>query len=139
MTYLGLPLCRGQANKMVWNLVLERVERKLSTWKANYLSLGGRITLIMEVMGNLPIYFMSILECPIFVINGIEKLQWEFLWHGRSAERKFHLIDWALVCTSKLGGGLGIKSEANESSFAWKMALGWLWGLEERRKAYGDG
>lgn len=31
VTYLGLPLCKGQANKEV---VVERVERKLSTWKA---------------------------------------------------------------------------------------------------------
>ena len=35
VTYLGLPLCKGQANKEVWNPLVERVERKLSTWKAS--------------------------------------------------------------------------------------------------------
>ena len=94
------------------------MERKLSTWKANYLSLGGRIKLIKAVLGNLPIYFMLILKCPVSVINRIEKLQREFLWHGRSAERKFHLVD--SVCTSKLEGGLG---KANEPSPTRKMAL----------------
>ena len=94
VTYLGLPLCRGHANKVVWTSM---VERKLSTWRASYLSLGGRITLIKAVLGNLPIYFMSILKCPVSVINIIKKFQREFLWHGRSAERKFHLVDWALV------------------------------------------
>ena len=78
VTYLSLPLCKGQANEEVWNPVIEKVETKLSTWKTSYLSLGGRITLIKALMGNLPIYFMSILKCPISVISRIEKLQRDF-------------------------------------------------------------
>lgn len=42
--YLGLPLCMKSATKWLWNLVVERVERRLSSCKANYLSFGGRVT-----------------------------------------------------------------------------------------------
>lgn len=45
-TYLGLPLWVSKAPQSLWNLVVERVERKLAGWKAKYLSLGGRLTLI---------------------------------------------------------------------------------------------
>lgn len=55
-TYLGLPLCLARIAKSIWNLVLERVEKKLSMWKAGYLSLGGGLTLINVVLSNLPIY-----------------------------------------------------------------------------------
>lgn len=36
-SYLRLPLCIGRPLKSVGNPVVKRVEKKLSTWKANYL------------------------------------------------------------------------------------------------------
>ena len=56
MTYLGLPLCISVPSKYLWFLVMERLEKRHAPWKANYLSLGGRITLIKSVLFNLPIY-----------------------------------------------------------------------------------
>lgn len=58
--YLGLPLCVGNANKSVWSPVIERVEKKLSSWKANYLFSVGRVTLVKSALSNLPVHFMSI-------------------------------------------------------------------------------
>ena len=55
--YLGPTLCLGWATKSMWNPVVERVERKLSAWKANYPSIAGRVTLIKSVLSNLPIYY----------------------------------------------------------------------------------
>eukprot|EP00268_Persea_americana_P026128 TRINITY_DN25505_c0_g3_i1.p1 TRINITY_DN25505_c0_g3~~TRINITY_DN25505_c0_g3_i1.p1 ORF type:complete len:111 (-),score=10.51 TRINITY_DN25505_c0_g3_i1:253-585(-) len=81
---LGLPLCHGLVSKSLWNPVIERMERKLSLWKANYLSLGGRITLIKAALANLPIYFMSLFKCPMEVINQIKKLQKNFLWNRKN-------------------------------------------------------
>ena len=83
--------------------------RELSIWKANYLSIGGRVTLIKFVLANLPVYFLSMFKCPVSIINLIEKLRQDFLWHGRSEQKKFHLVDWTLVCKSKEEGGLGIR------------------------------
>ena len=74
-TYLGLPLCSRMANKFLWNPVVERMEKKVTTWKANYLSLGGRMNLIRSALSSLPIYYMSICKCPASIANRIEKLQ----------------------------------------------------------------
>lgn len=57
---------------------MERVERRLLAWKANYLSLGGRMTPIRSVLSTLPVYYMPIFKCPIPVVNRIEKLQQDF-------------------------------------------------------------
>ena len=92
-TYLGLPLCLDTVPKFVWNLVLERIEKKLSSWEAKYLSLGGRIALIQSAHANLPIYHMSILKCLAAIIDRIEKLQRDFLWQGREDSKKFHLVN----------------------------------------------
>lgn len=54
---------------------MERVEKKLSSWKANYLSLGGRVTLILSALSNLPIYlFLSLFKCQASMVKQIERV-----------------------------------------------------------------
>lgn len=66
----------------MWNPAVDRIKRRLSGWKANYLSKGGRLTLIKAAMENIPIYFMSILNIPKHIALSIKKFQREFLWRG---------------------------------------------------------
>lgn len=74
LSYLGMPLCSVRVTKSLWNPVVEMVERKLSAWKANYLSIGGRVTLIKYVLSNLPVYYFSIFRCPASIIKRLERL-----------------------------------------------------------------
>ena len=61
-------------------------------------------------------------------IHRIEKLQRDFLWHGTSEERKFHLVDLNLVCRSKKEGGLGISTLRKVN----QALLGkWIWRIGE--------
>ena len=46
LSYLGLPLGGNPKTIGFWDLVVERVSKRLDEWKKDYLSLGGRITLI---------------------------------------------------------------------------------------------
>ena len=92
------------------------MEKKLFSWKANYLSIGGRATLIKAALANLQdsqfiTFVFSILKCPISIINQIEKLKRDFSRHGRRKERKLHLVDWASICRPKEEGGLGIRPQ----------------------------
>lgn len=50
---------------------MEKTERKLSRWKAQYVSLGGRLILINSVHDFLPTYVMSLF--PILA-KEVEKL-----------------------------------------------------------------
>ena len=55
-TYLGLPL--GMSNKAacVWDGMEERMRWKLALWKRQYISKGGRITLIKSTLASMPLY-----------------------------------------------------------------------------------
>ena len=64
----------GRVTTSMWSTVMERVERKLSTWKANYLSIGGRVTVIKSVLSNLPVYYFSIVKCSASIIKRLERL-----------------------------------------------------------------
>ena len=57
MTYLGMPLGASHKSPAVWNLILEKIERKLAGWKKLYLSKGGRLTLLKSTLASLPTYF----------------------------------------------------------------------------------
>ena len=60
-TYLGMPLSAPFKSVVAWDRVEERFHKRLAMWKWQYISKGGRITLIRSTLLSLPIYFMSIL------------------------------------------------------------------------------
>ena len=96
----------------MWDGVEERFQRRLALWKRQYISKGGRLTLIRSTLSNMPIYYMSILRMPTSVRLRLEQIQRDFLWDwgGRGAlERKTHLVKRAIVCSDKSKGGLGVK------------------------------
>ena len=128
ISYLGMPLCSRWVTKSLWNPVVERVERKLFSWKATYLSIGGRVPLIKYVLSNLPVYYFSIFRCPVSIIKRLERLQIDFLWHGTSSQKKLHLVDWESICKPKDEGGLGIRPLKKMN----QALLGkWLWRIGE--------
>ena len=69
MKYLGLRLGAKFKDKTIWNLILEKMERRLAGWKHLYLSKGRRVTLIKSTLSNLPTYFLSLFPIPIAVAN----------------------------------------------------------------------
>ncbi|XVF04129.1 hypothetical protein REPUB_Repub05bG0055500 [Reevesia pubescens] len=106
--YLGLPLGFNYNSVALWQPVIEKFEKRLVSWKSSLLSIAGRLTLIKAVLCSLPIYFMSIFQAPITVINKLEKIQRRFLWGGSTPNKKPHMVDWSSVCTLKKFGGLGL-------------------------------
>lgn len=54
---------------------------------------------------------MQTIVLPISVCKEMEKICRDFLWHGRSEARKFHLVNWDTVIKfKKLGGRLWLGS-----------------------------
>ena len=106
-TYLDPPLEMKHDSPQVWDGVEERFRKKLALWKMQYISKGGRLTLIKSTLTNLPIYIMSLFRIPKGV-KVLEKIQRDFLWEGSNLDRKIHLVNWGTVCSNKKKGGLGI-------------------------------
>ncbi|RVW98823.1 LINE-1 reverse transcriptase-like [Vitis vinifera] len=122
--YLGLPLGAPNKAPSVWDGVEEKVRRRLAWWKRQYISKGGRITLIRSTLASMPIYHMSLFRMPKSVARRLDKVQRDFLWGGGSVERKAHLIKWEAICEDKSKGGLGLRKLVLLN----KALLGkWIW------------
>lgn len=88
-TYLGM-LLGGNSNSVdIWNGVLEKCEKKLARWKTQYLSFGGRLTLINSVLDSLPTYMMALFPIPVRVIKRLDSIRRKFLWHGNKERKGF--------------------------------------------------
>ena len=61
--YLGLPVGAPFNSLAVWDGVEERFRKRLAMWKSQYISKGGRLTLIRSTLSSMPIYFMSLFTC----------------------------------------------------------------------------
>uniref|UniRef100_A0A2N9G8A9 Reverse transcriptase zinc-binding domain-containing protein n=1 Tax=Fagus sylvatica TaxID=28930 RepID=A0A2N9G8A9_FAGSY len=79
MMYLGLSLGASFKASMVWNPILEKVERRLAGWKKLYLSKGGR---------------------------GYNATSYGEVWEDGYTH---HLVSWDTVCSPIAHGGLGVR------------------------------
>lgn len=77
-----------------------------------------------NTLSSLPTYFLSLFVIPSSVRHKLERLERDFLWEGQGEIRKFHLVNWELVCSDVKGGGLGIKSLKH---FNIALLGKWLW------------
>ena len=77
--YLGLPLGANHKASSMWDGVEERMRRRLALWKRQYLSKGGRITLIKSTLASILIYQLSLFRMPKLIAKRLEKLQRDFL------------------------------------------------------------
>ena len=101
-------------------------------WKRQYISKGGRLTLIRSTLSSMPIYFMSPFYLPRKVRLRLEKIQRDFLWGGGALAQKPHLVRWNLVCLEKRKGGLGVRNLALMNS---ALLCKWNWWYANEREA----
>ena len=74
ITYLGLLLGAKFKDRAIWNPILEKMERRLASWKRLYLLKGGKVTLLKSTLSTLLTYDLSLFPIPVDVANRIENL-----------------------------------------------------------------
>lgn len=106
--YLGIPIGGNTSRVQTWDPIIDKCHKRLSSWKPNLLSIGGRHTLISFVLGSLGIYFLSLFRMPVTVNKKLEAIRSRFFWGGSKDVRKIPWIKWGAVLASKKDGGVGL-------------------------------
>lgn len=104
--------------------VIERIERKLSSWKSKTLSFGGRVTFTKAFLGSLPLFYFLLFRASNFVIDFLERCQRRFLWGSNEEKSWIHWVACKFVLVPKDKGWMGIGSMI---SLNWVLLFKWIW------------
>ncbi|KAJ0877928.1 putative reverse transcriptase zinc-binding domain-containing protein [Helianthus annuus] len=127
--YLGI-IVRANMNRISnWDVIVDTFKKRLSSWKANVVSMAGRVTLIEAVLESLPTYYFSLYKPPVTVINKLEIIIKRFLWGGCDEKNKIHWVAWDRVMRSIKDGGLGYRIE---DGALWKKVVDAIHGSSRR-------
>nr|XP_023928564.1 uncharacterized protein LOC112039890 [Quercus suber] len=108
--YLGIPINHAGHSNQDFNFVLDRVKQKLAGWKSNLLSMASRSVLIQASSSTIPAYVMQCAQLPGKILDGIDRLNRNFLWGSTDTARKLHWMGWEKVAKPKKAGGLGLQT-----------------------------
>ncbi|GJX66823.1 RNA-directed DNA polymerase, eukaryota, reverse transcriptase zinc-binding domain protein [Tanacetum coccineum] len=122
--YLGVPVGCNMARCHNWDAIVQKFSSKLLHWNARLLSVGGRLSLIKAVLGNLPTYYMSLYKMPVTIYNKLESMRSQFFIGGDQGSKKMAWTRWNTCMASKQKGGLGIGS-INALNVG--LLFKWLW------------
>ncbi|PWA62657.1 tryptophan synthase alpha chain [Artemisia annua] len=100
----------------------------LAHWKARLLSVGGRLSLIKSVLGNLPTYFMPLYMMPAAVRNKLEMMRTKFFIggdedKGSKVMNRVHVTDWSLILRRIPRGGEESSQFSSLLSCIWDVTL----------------
>ncbi|RVW78784.1 hypothetical protein CK203_050945 [Vitis vinifera] len=96
--YLGLPLGENPKACGFWDLVIERISRRLDGWQKAYLFFWGRITLIQFCLTHMPYYFLFLFKLPALMAAKIERWSHCYPWKAiAQVFQEFSLFTWFVV------------------------------------------
>ncbi|GJX10943.1 hypothetical protein Tco_0200802 [Tanacetum coccineum] len=95
--YLGILVGDNMSSKKAWDETINKMKKRLSRWKLNTLSVGGRLTLLKSVLGSTHIYNMLIFKVPKSVLNYMESLRRNFFNGFQEGDRKIAWVKWSKV------------------------------------------
>ena len=76
--YLGFPI-KHKGAQQDFGFILDQMKSKMASWKSNLLSLAGRIVLTQSITSTIPSYVMQCIALPPKILQGIDKLNRNFL------------------------------------------------------------
>ena len=139
---MGFVIKRNGYGPKDWEWMLKCVSKKINSWAYQYLSLGGKMVLIVSVLQEIHVYWMTLFSIPASIFSRMREKLFHLLWSGSSETRKFHLVSWDKLSLPRDMGGWGFKhlshfNAALRSKSLWRCLFGkGLWGNMIKEKYF---
>ncbi|KAL1331391.1 hypothetical protein AAHE18_12G181400 [Arachis hypogaea] len=122
--YLGIPSGANPRLVKTWKPIIDKVEDKLSLWKAKVLNRAEKLVLIKLVLNSLPVYYLSLYKMTKAVVEKLIFLQRRFLWSKEDGRNGMALVRWKVVQAPKKLGGLGVRDAIVRNTV---LLFKWWW------------
>ncbi|XP_022014922.1 uncharacterized protein LOC110914438 [Helianthus annuus] len=107
--YLGVPLISSRLLYKDCQILVEKMENKITYWGNKFLSFAGKLQLIRSVLSSMHVYWASVFILPKRIIKELERKMKDFLWRSGSVGKGKAKVAWKTICRPRDEGGLGIK------------------------------
>ena len=77
------------------------MKQKLAGWKENFSSLASLRVLIQSSLAAVPSYIMQCSYLSGRVLDGLDRVNKNFLWGSTDSAKKIHWVGWEKVTKSK--------------------------------------
>eukprot|EP00253_Pinus_taeda_P007501 PITA_07501 len=80
LKYLGVPLTDKPLHKGIWELMINKMQDKITKWTFRSLNLASQLVLTNVVLQSIPIFMISALPASKGVLEHFKTIQRDFLW-----------------------------------------------------------
>ncbi|VFQ85765.1 unnamed protein product [Cuscuta campestris] len=123
-TYLGSTIVRGKLRKIHCKDLVEKFEKRITSWYSRKLNQMGRLILIKHVLSSIPLHLVAAQTLPKSIIKCLNGLMANFFWGARDDGHKCHWRRWTRLCLPFEEGGLGLR-DLNLCQTAASIDLWW--------------
>lgn len=107
--YLGLLILVGKSKYNFFRVIKDRVWKKISNWKNQFLSPLGKEVLLKVVIQTISTYYMSMFKLSKRLCKEIVAKMAKFLWGFKKDDNEIQWNTSVNMGVSKYGGGLGFQ------------------------------
>ncbi|VFQ94508.1 unnamed protein product [Cuscuta campestris] len=123
-TYLGSTIVRGKLRKIHCKELVEKFEKRITSWYSRKLNQMGRLILIKHVLSSIPLHLVAAQTLPKSIIKCLNGLMANFFWGAKDDGHKYHWRRWTRLCLPFEEGGLGLR-DLNLCQTAASIDLWW--------------
>ena len=88
--YLGLPALVGVDRSDSFSYLLERIIKRLESWKEKFLSMGGKEILLIAIIQAIPVYAMAVFKIPKKLCKEMTDAMAGFWWGDSDIQKRMH-------------------------------------------------
>ncbi|KAL0430590.1 UNVERIFIED_CONTAM: hypothetical protein Sradi_0685000 [Sesamum radiatum] len=118
VTYLGVPLYKGNKKACLFDPIISQIRSLLQGWAMTNLSHAGRLALIKSVLQATPLHLLQVILPPKSVLLSIERIFNGFFWGSYNGRRHIYWSSWEKVCFPV--------AEGQEDKIVWMGSSNWV-------------
>ncbi|KAL3533361.1 hypothetical protein ACH5RR_006882 [Cinchona calisaya] len=131
---------RGKLKRTYFKHMPDKLQAKVGGWKNNFLSPGGRLAFIKQVLSTIPIHQFAVNEASKSVLKSMVQVLANFFSGNTPNGDRRYWVNWKQCCLPTEEDGLGIRN-FQDISHTFYLKLWWrfysldsLWAIYMRAR-----